>query len=967
MHVWVARAATAPPQVLVTRYDPGKVAPNTSESPLVLSFSVVDEQSTLTLLETSDLAWGSLRRLSLASMPLVGLLGLLRVGTNVFLVAVSASERVGELHGNTVHRVRNVSFFCLNRRLSNDVALAQGTLDLDDSSRLPFSTSTGSEDPLAAIRKYLSGGSFYFTASPYGLTQRLQSTNKTDHLFQQQFIWNTHMLEPLEVFCRHLDSAQLRRFDEEDLCLSVIQGYVGIRRIPGPVPSQLAVVSRLSSERAGTRYNMRGIDDDGHTANFVETETMLMVDKLTFSYVQLRGSVPIFWEQQGLQALSAKIQVTRTGAASLPAFQQHMDDLLTEYQSVCVLDLLGTREAERALSDAYKTHLSELDVRVPYVHCDFHAVTRSFDHLEDVAQELARRRDVQAQRESQHYALYRGSAEMQRQSGIFRVNCFDCLDRTNLVQSLLSHATMRDWLAMLRAQSSGEPSVAAWAGDAATAASLRFAHREVWVENGDALSVISTGTGSLSARFARSGAKKAWTGLLSDAAKSASRLYVNHFQDSGKQEAIDLLLGQRSGQRRIELYDPLYAGIGAELEQCWADYASVHHERLFVGTFNVCAIAPRQIQLGDWLCPDTTDDVLPGIVAVCLQEMVPLTAQQMLLTSSDELAAWEAALLQTLSAYGTKYVPLRHALLFGTGLLTFAQASLLPHIRCVEGATKKTGFRGMSGNKGGVSVRLDLFDTSICIVGAHLAAGTNNTDERNNDYASLVRGLTFARGRMVEEHDVIVWAGDLNYRLRHPSNEEVRELCAAHKYTELAEEDQLTWERRAGAGFRGYDEAPLAFPPTYKYDIGTDLYDTSEKMRPPAWTDRVLFRSTNAHLGIRAQAYSSVQSIRISDHRPVYALLDLDIGSIDAAAKATVHKKLLQARQQQVAKGPWWLQGPEPLDPHMGEAIVGNPWSEKTPAETVACPAPTSRPPLPPRPGNVPGAPPLPPRPASPA
>jgi hypothetical protein len=39
-----------------------------------------------------------------------------------------------------------------------------------------------------------------------------------------------------------------------------------------------------------------------------------------------------------------------------------------------------------------------------------------------------------------------------------------------------------------------------------------------------------------------------------------------------------------------------------------------------------------------------------------------------------------------------------------------------------------------------------------------------------------------------------------------------------------------------GEAFVGYDEGPLLFPPTYKYDVGTDNYDSSEKMRIPAWT-----------------------------------------------------------------------------------------------------------------------------------
>jgi synaptojanin len=39
-----------------------------------------------------------------------------------------------------------------------------------------------------------------------------------------------------------------------------------------------------------------------------------------------------------------------------------------------------------------------------------------------------------------------------------------------------------------------------------------------------------------------------------------------------------------------------------------------------------------------------------------------------------------------------------------------------------------------------------------------------------------------------------------------------------------------------GDAFQGYTEGPLLFAPTYKYDYGSDKYDTSEKMRIPAWT-----------------------------------------------------------------------------------------------------------------------------------
>lgn len=42
----------------------------------------------------------------------------------------------------------------------------------------------------------------------------------------------------------------------------------------------------------------------------------------------------------------------------------------------------------------------------------------------------------------------------------------------------------------------------------------------------------------------------------------------------------------------------------------------------------------------------------------------------------------------------------------------------------------------------------------------------------------------------------------------------------------------------SGVAFVGYEEGPLLFRPTYRYDVGTDVYDTSEKMRVPSWTGR---------------------------------------------------------------------------------------------------------------------------------
>ena len=86
-------------------------------------------------------------------------------------------------------------------------------------------------------------------------------------------------------------------------------------------------------------------------------------------------------------------------------------------------------------------------------------------------------------------------------------------------------------------------------------------------------------------------------------------------------------------------------------------------------------------------------------------------------------------------------------------MILFVKTSLLGSVRNVEATTRKTGLRGMSGNKGAVGIRLDLHDTSFCFLTAHLAAGHSNVEERNNDYHTICSGLQFLKGKTIESHE----------------------------------------------------------------------------------------------------------------------------------------------------------------------------------------------------------------------
>ncbi|CAI7868827.1 unnamed protein product, partial [Closterium sp. NIES-54] len=97
------------------------------------------------------------------------------------------------------------------------------------------------------------------------------------------------------------------------------------------------------------------------------------------------------------------------------------------------------------------------------------------------------------------------------------------------------------------------------------------------------------------------------------------------------------------------------------------------------------------------------------------------------------------------------------------------------------------------------------------------------------------------------EADLLVWMGDLNYRVEGVSHEHARHQVAARNLPALLASDQLLREMAGGRAFRGMEEGLIAFPPTYKFDRGTPdplAYDSGEKRRVPAWCDRVLFRDS---------------------------------------------------------------------------------------------------------------------------
>uniref|UniRef100_A0A3Q3X3L4 Phosphatidylinositol 4,5-bisphosphate 5-phosphatase A n=1 Tax=Mola mola TaxID=94237 RepID=A0A3Q3X3L4_MOLML len=254
---------------------------------------------------------------------------------------------------------------------------------------------------------------------------------------------------------------------------------------------------------------------------------------------------------------------------------------------------------------------------------------------------------------------------------------------------------------------------------------------------------------------------------------------------------------------------------------------------------------------------------------------------------------WSEVCMERLSPFG--YVLVTSQRMQGLLLLVFAKYFHLPFLRGVQTESTRTGLGGYWGNKGGVSARMSVFGHTICFLNCHLPAHMENSDQRMEDFESILQQQQFegqtATG--VLDH-VVFWFGDLNFRIDDLDMQVVKSAIDNNKFPMLWEKDQLNMAKDSETVLEGFQEGPLKFPPTYKFDVGTNTYDTGKK-RKPAWTDRILWRlrataPASAAVGagkrgsisgltsgtkVTQHYYRSHMEYTVSDHKPVSSIFTL--------------------------------------------------------------------------------------------
>ncbi|TSK22690.1 Phosphatidylinositide phosphatase SAC2 [Bagarius yarrelli] len=268
----------------------------------------------------------------------------------------------------------------------------------------------------------------------------------------------------------------------------------------------VALISRRSRHRAGMRYKRRGVDTDGHVANYVETEQLIHVHNHTLSFVQIRGSVPVFWSQAGYR-YNPRPRLEKGEKETTSYFALHFEEQLKIYK---------------------KQVLLFNNPNLTYISFDFHEHCRGmkFENVQTLTDAIS---DIITEMQ---WGWVDQAGVICTQDGIFRVNCMDCLDRTNVVQAAIARVVMEKQLKKLGVMPPEQP----------LPLKCYRIYQVMWANNGDTISRQYAGTAALKGDFTRTGERKL-AGVMKDGVNSANRYYLNRFRDAYRQAVIDLMMG----------------------------------------------------------------------------------------------------------------------------------------------------------------------------------------------------------------------------------------------------------------------------------------------------------------------------------------------------------------------------------------------------------------------------------------
>ncbi|XP_061354997.1 phosphoinositide phosphatase SAC6-like isoform X1 [Gastrolobium bilobum] len=446
-------------------------------------------------------------------LTIFGVVGMLRLLAGSYLLIITERESVGSYLGHPIFKISSMKVLSCDYSLNNTPAEQKKT-------EMEFSG-------LLNVAEKTSGLFFSYDTNLTLSAQRLNDLGDESRLLplwrqaEPRFLWNNYMLEVL------IDNKL------DPYLLPVVQGsFHYFQAAIGKDIIDITLIARRCTRRNGTRMWRRGADPDGYVANFVESEQIMQFNGYTASFVQVRGSIPLLWEQIVDLTYKPKYELLKLEEAPR-VLERHFLDLRKKYGAVLAVDLVNTHGGEGRLCEKFGSTMQDVDSDdVRYLHFDFHHICGHihFDRLSILYEQIS---DFI---ETNGYLLLNNQKgeKMKEQLGVVRTNCIDCLDRTNVTQSMIGRNMLEYQLRRLGVFGAEET--------ISSHPNLDKSFKILWANHGDDISVQYSGTPALKGDFVRFGHRTV-EGILKDGWNALMRYYLNNFRDGTKQDAIDLLQG----------------------------------------------------------------------------------------------------------------------------------------------------------------------------------------------------------------------------------------------------------------------------------------------------------------------------------------------------------------------------------------------------------------------------------------
>ncbi|KAL1301963.1 hypothetical protein AAFC00_002419 [Neodothiora populina] len=505
-----------------------------------------------------------------------GIMGIISLRLDKYIVVITKAQPMGRIKGHMVYRIVATEMLPLRERQVHD---------------------PDEDTYLLLVKSLLHNGPMYFSYT-FDLTnsfQRQAVSNEIGPLWQRaddRFFWNRFIQSDLIKFRLGQTNSRTSQGPQQAVDPYILPVMFGMLRITNTsvkgTPLTFILITRRSRHRAGTRYFSRGLDDQGHVSNFNETEqTVILNDDsssgmTTFagdggfsnskprgqetqvlSYVQTRGSVPVYWAEVNTLKYTPKLQVRGIDTA-VDAAKLHFDEQIHLYGDNWLVNLVNQKGREQRVKEAYEEMVKKLVDspaersqsdrmtrekftvidpseqkhefdKLHYIYFDFHSETKGLKwHRAELL--LEQLKEGLMKGEYFHGVDAPGGRIdiIKKQSAIVRTNCMDCLDRTNVVQSMLGRFTLSRMLTDLGVLRPGQK--------AQEDESFEHLFRNVWADNADVVSRSYSGTGALKTDFTRTG-KRTRAGALQDLNNSITRYIRNNFSDGPRQDGFDVFLG----------------------------------------------------------------------------------------------------------------------------------------------------------------------------------------------------------------------------------------------------------------------------------------------------------------------------------------------------------------------------------------------------------------------------------------